>query len=128
MPRKKDNGKTLWQLNAELQALKLQAEQVRLQEGAAVAQRIRREVELYGLEVVDVFPALAGQRVTVGFPTAPKAGKPALKKKPGPVPGLKRRPKYRDSDTGETWTGAGARPRWLRAKVEAGHAIEEFLI
>lgn len=37
-------------------------------------------------------------------------------------------PKYRDPDTGKTWTGRGKSPAWFSAQLAAGHAKEEFLI
>jgi DNA-binding protein H-NS len=38
-------------------------------------------------------------------------------------------PKYRNpNEPCETWSGRGKQPRWLVAAVNAGHAIEEFLI
>ena len=36
-------------------------------------------------------------------------------------------PKYRGPG-GETWAGRGATPRWLKALLDEGHSIEEFLI
>jgi hypothetical protein len=35
--------------------------------------------------------------------------------------------KYRGPD-GETWAGRGATPRWLKAALEEGKKIEDFLI
>jgi DNA-binding protein H-NS len=35
--------------------------------------------------------------------------------------------KYRDG-SGNTWTGRGSQPRWLKAAVGAGQSIEQFLI
>jgi DNA-binding protein H-NS len=35
--------------------------------------------------------------------------------------------KYRDA-AGNTWTGRGSQPRWLRAALSAGQSIERFLI
>ena len=35
--------------------------------------------------------------------------------------------KYR-SPSGETWSGRGHRPTWLRTLEEAGHSREEFLV
>lgn len=37
-------------------------------------------------------------------------------------------PKYRDSVTGQTWTGRGRTPRWLTAAEEQGRHRDEFLI
>lgn len=42
--------------------------------------------------------------------------------------GRKVPPKYRDSASGETWAGRGARPRWLVARLKAGKKLQDFLI
>ncbi|MDF8364712.1 H-NS histone family protein [Achromobacter anxifer] len=39
-----------------------------------------------------------------------------------------RPPKYRDPASGETWSGMGKRPFWLRDAEDAGRSREEFLI
>lgn len=36
------------------------------------------------------------------------------------------RPKYRHPDTGETWSGRGSAPAWLRRLEEAGRSRQEF--
>jgi DNA-binding protein H-NS len=41
--------------------------------------------------------------------------------------GRKVPPKYR-SRSGETWTGRGARPRWLVAAIKGGKKLDDFLI
>lgn len=42
-------------------------------------------------------------------------------------PRKKPAPKYLGPN-GETWTGRGLTPRWLKALLKQGHAIEEFAI
>lgn len=42
--------------------------------------------------------------------------------------GGKVKPKYRNSATGETWTGRGKRPRWFAAALAAGKKEKDFLI
>jgi DNA-binding protein H-NS len=37
-------------------------------------------------------------------------------------------PKYRDPDTGSTWTGRGLQPRWMRAAIARGKQPQDFLI
>jgi DNA-binding protein H-NS len=37
-------------------------------------------------------------------------------------------PKYRDPDTGITWTGRGLQPRWMRAAIAKGKSPQDFLI
>jgi len=36
--------------------------------------------------------------------------------------------KYRDAETGNTWSGRGLKPRWLTAALAAGKTIEDFAI
>jgi DNA-binding protein H-NS len=43
--------------------------------------------------------------------------------------GTKVAAKYRNPhDVSQTWTGRGVKPRWLKALVDAGKKIEDFLI
>jgi len=61
-----------------------------------------------------------------GLTAADVAGKaPVLRDKP---PGNKVAPKYRNKATGETWTGRGLQPKWLRAALESGKKLAEFTI
>ncbi len=52
-----------------------------------------------------------------------KAGKGAA----GGVKG-KVAPKYRNKDTGETWTGRGLQPKWVQAAIATGKKLEDFTI
>ena len=37
--------------------------------------------------------------------------------------------KYRDSSNPKhVWTGRGMKPRWLKAQIDSGRSIEEFLV
>jgi DNA-binding protein H-NS len=51
----------------------------------------------------------------------PKRRKSSLK-------GRKAEAKYRDPESGLTWAGRGATPRWLRAYVQQGQKKEDFAI
>jgi DNA-binding protein H-NS len=42
--------------------------------------------------------------------------------------GVKVKPKYRDAKTGDTWSGRGVHPRWLRAALKSGKKLDSFLI
>lgn len=46
---------------------------------------------------------------------SPNAGKPA------PV-------KYRDAATGNTWSGRGLQPNWLKAQLASGKSLEDFRV
>ena len=61
------------------------------------------------------------QRIAVvGGARVVRGGASALK-------GTKVPPKYR-SQSGETWAGRGAKPRWLVAAIKGGKKIDDFLI
>ena len=46
-----------------------------------------------------------------------------------PLKGRKVPPKYRNPvNRSETWSGRGARPRWLQAQLKKGRKIEQFAI
>lgn len=36
--------------------------------------------------------------------------------------------KYRDPATGDSWSGRGLQPRWLKAHIEAGRTVQEFAV
>ena len=37
-------------------------------------------------------------------------------------------PKFRDPDTGDTWSGRGLKPKWLQAALATGRQLSEFTI
>lgn len=65
-----------------------------------------------------------------GLTAADIAGKtPAARgASPGPKAGGKVAPKYRNGATGETWTGRGLQPKWLKAALASGAKLEDFTI
>lgn len=36
--------------------------------------------------------------------------------------------KYRDAATGDTWSGRGLRPNWLKAALASGRKLEDFAV
>lgn len=42
--------------------------------------------------------------------------------------GAKVAAKYRDKATGNTWSGRGLQPKWLKAALAQGRALGDFLI
>ena len=77
---------------------------------SAIAQ-IRSLMAEHGLTLVDL-----GSKT----PTA-SASKAARK-------GRKVPPKYRDPDTGTTWSGRGLQPKWLAAALKSGRKLSDFAI
>jgi DNA-binding protein H-NS len=52
----------------------------------------------------------------------PKAGRPPGKSPPAQSPAVK----YRNPETGETWSGRGRAPKWLTLAEQQGRSREEF--
>jgi DNA-binding protein H-NS len=61
-------------------------------------------------------------------PHFPEKGRKKAAKKTRADARKKAEPKYRDSKTGETWTGRGRPAGWLKAHLDAGRKKEDFLI
>ncbi|GAB6852555.1 H-NS histone family protein [Paraburkholderia kururiensis] len=86
---------TYLELKAKLEALQQEAEAARLAELDAVISEIRATIHAYGLTVKDVFdsrdsPILNSLRM--------------------------QQPKYRNPQTGATWSGRGRPPAWLKGQ------------
>jgi len=78
----------------------------RAQKVQAVAQ-IRQLMSEYGLTLADI-----------GARSAPPARKSAG--------GGKVAPKYRHPQTGETWSGRGLQPNWLKTALAGGASLDDF--
>jgi DNA-binding protein H-NS len=48
--------------------------------------------------------------------------------KPKSGGGAKVAPKYRNKATGETWSGRGLQPRWLKAALASGRKLADFAV
>jgi DNA-binding protein H-NS len=99
------------QIQKQIETLQRQAEKLRMQEVDGVITRIKVAVAHYGLTAEQLgFGATADAARTKG-----KARKAALA----------RLPKYSDGQ-GNSWSGVGKRPYWLRDALAAGRTLEEF--
>ena len=63
-----------------------------------------------------------------GLTVADLSGKAAASGKKAAAKGSKVAAKYRDPDSGATWSGRGLQPNWLKAAIEGGRKIEEFSV
>lgn len=126
---------SLVDLNKKIAKLQKLADAIRERERKSVIEQIRRDIHDYELTVADLFspnggpagrrgrrPGVAAQRQPAGEGGSPRRGRPAGSgtRKPVPI-------RYRD-DEGNTWTGRGKQPNWLKAHVENGRDINEFLV
>lgn len=79
---------------------------------AGVIAEIKSLMAEHGLSAADLSSAVSGKR---------QAGDP--RQKTGPVP-----PKYQHPSTGQSWTGRGLQPNWLKSELAAGRSLSDFLI
>ncbi len=91
--------KALLEKKRELEA---QIEQARKAELADAIAKARSLVSEYGLTAADVFSGGKKRSSNAGSTVAPK---------------------YRDPETGATWTGRGKAPKWIDGKDRAQFAI-----
>ncbi|MFT4046710.1 MAG: H-NS histone family protein [Solimonas sp.] len=100
---------TYSELLQQIENLTRQAENLRKSEIETVIAEIREQMEKYGITVADLGPQKSSGRV---------ARKSASK-----VPA-----KYRNSATGETWSGRGRTPKWLADAEAKGQKRESFAV
>jgi DNA-binding protein H-NS len=99
------------QIQKQIEALQRQADKIRDQEVKGVVDRIKVAIAHYGLTAEQL-----GLNAKSGGGNAK-----ARAKKAAPV----RAAKYSDGQ-GNSWSGMGKRPFWLRDALNAGRALEEF--
>ncbi|MGK6310493.1 H-NS family nucleoid-associated regulatory protein [Variovorax sp. DT-64] len=97
------------QIQKQIEALQRQAEKLRAREIDEVIARIKVAIKHYGLSAAQL-----------GFGAAADGVKRKAKKAASV-----RAAKYSDGQ-GNTWSGMGKRPGWLRNALEAGRTLEEF--
>jgi len=94
---------TLKDLLAQRAALDAQINQTKDRERSEAVAKIKTLMSEYGLSIADLSAR------------APKVGKTA-----------KVAAKYRNKATGETWSGRGLQPKWLKAAISGGAKLEDF--
>lgn len=98
---------TYSQIQQKIAKLQREADALRQKEMGGVIARIKTAIEHYGLTVEHLFGGgSAGNAKSLG----------------NGAPGAK----YRDGN-GQSWTGRGPRPRWLREAIAGGALLESFL-
>jgi DNA-binding protein H-NS len=122
--------KQIARLEAQAKAL----ETARDDSKARAVERVRALMKKLGVEIADLeaAPASKGRRgPRVGGGGTAVAGKKAPAAQGGKKPGAPRAPvpaKYRDPESGATWSGRGRTPVWLAAYLEQGKSRESFEI
>lgn len=99
---------SLSELLAQKAALEQQILEVQREERAQAIAQVRALMNQYGLTLADI-----GAR-------------------PGAAPrktgGTQVAPKFRHPSTGETWSGRGLQPKWLKAALAGGAQLDDFRV
>ncbi len=100
---------TIADIHAQIAELTAKAEQIRREKYREVLAEVQAKITTYEIIAGDlVFPDASGK--TPKTKTVNKA----------PV-------KYRDKD-GNTWTGRGLKPKWLKQAIQNGATLESFAV
>ncbi len=105
---------TLQEMVAQKEHLERQIESTRKSEREAAIAQVRNLMNDYGLSMSDLGPKPGGGRLAV--------------QKGGTTKGSKVPAKYRDPSTGDTWSGRGLQPKWLKAALQGGKKLDDFAV
>jgi DNA-binding protein H-NS len=100
---------TLSELLAQKAALDQQIVEVQRQERAQAIAQVRALMTEYGLTLADL-----GPRATSAPRRESGNGKVAVK--------------FRHPGSGDTWTGRGLQPRWLKEALAGGASLDQFRV
>jgi DNA-binding protein H-NS len=101
---------TVSELLAQKAALEKQIADVQREEKSSAIAQVKTIMSQYGLSLSD----LSG-----------RASGPSAR---GPKAGGKVAAKYRDAATGDSWSGRGLQPKWLKSALAAGRQLSDFAV
>lgn len=101
------NMTTLKELTERRAALDAEIEKLQSTARSAAIAQVKELMTQFGLDASDIT----------------SAGGAKAKRKSGAVA-----PKYRDVRTGETWSGRGLQPKWLKAAIADGASLDDYKI
>ncbi len=102
---------SLQELIAQKEALEREIERTRNQDRSDAIAKVTDLMSQYGLTTADLTTKKAGKS---GASRAGKGGKVAAK--------------YRNTATGDAWSGRGLQPKWLKAALASGRKLSDFAI
>jgi DNA-binding protein H-NS len=94
------------ELLAQKAAIEQQIAEAQRAERAEALAKVRALMAEHGLTLADLAPKAASSKRS----------------------GIKVAPKYRDAASGNTWSGRGLQPTWLRQAVASGKSLSDFAI
>lgn len=101
---------SLKDLLAQQEALQKQIELLSRKERSGAIAQIKALIAEHGLTVGDL------------------GGKASATTKESGTKGSKVAAKYRDPESGNTWSGRGLQPKWLKAAIDGGKTLEDFAV
>lgn len=123
--RRRHSLANLIEIQAQIEALKKQAEAIRTKDFVVTVAEIRAKMSAFGITVKDLqAPAKKSARKSKGAPAGNIKVSKGVK---GPKSGAKVEAKYRGPN-GESWSGRGLRPKWMAALIDQGRAKEDFAV
>ena len=99
---------SLKELIAQKEALEHEIERTRQTERGDAVAKVRALMDEYGLTAADLSTRASA--------------------KPRDGTGKKVAAKYRHAATGESWSGRGLQPKWLKAALAAGRQLGDFAV
>ena len=106
---------SLQELLAQREELERQISSTQSAERSDVLSKVKALMSEYNLSIEDLQKADKG-----------RAGKGS--REGGSVKGSKVAAKFKDPETGASWSGRGLQPKWLKAALADGKKIEDFAI
>jgi DNA-binding protein H-NS len=109
-------AQTYAEIQQRIAALQVEAQALLAKEVAGVVERIQAAIAQYGLTAEQLFAK-----------SSVKAAVTRVGKRPAKAPAKKRsRVTYSDG-SGNTWSGMGKRPNWLRVLLDTGKTLEDLV-
>jgi DNA-binding protein H-NS len=99
----------------------LMAQKAEIEKKIADAQREEKSSAIAQVKALMAQHGLSIADLSARAPAAPKASS-------GRKSGGKVAPKFRDPATGNTWSGRGLKPNWLKAALANGNALQDFAV
>ena len=100
---------TVAELLAQKASIEKQIADAQREEKASAIAQVKSLMAQYGLTAADLSSRSA---------TAPR----------GPKAGAKVPAKFRNEATGDTWSGRGLQPKWLKAALASGKKLSDFAV
>lgn len=103
----------------QIAALERKKEALRKKHRAPVIKKIVQQMHDYGI---------TPEEITESFASGSRRGRAQSSSRATTKPKSSVKPKYRNPETGDTWSGRGKAPRWLTHEESKGATREQFLI